>query len=101
MCGREYHKLAAKKVSLCSGCNRGVVKYRFSFNTRSHGKITSPRGKSMRFKRMWVHTHVLFQSKMVLDIPNEEEEEEDLEKKAEEALTNQMVNQIKGIDQLV
>ena len=32
----------------------------------------------MRFKRIWVHKH-FFQSKMVLDIPNKKEEEEDLE----------------------
>ena len=44
----------------------------------------------MRFKRMWVHKY-FFQSKMILDIPKEEEE-------AETALTNQTVDQIKGID---
>jgi hypothetical protein len=38
---------------------------------------------------------------MVLDIFNEEEEEKDLEKKVEEALTDQTVNQMKGIDQLI
>ena len=32
----------------------------------------------MRFKRIWVHKH-FFQSKMVLDILNKKEEEEDLE----------------------
>jgi hypothetical protein len=32
----------------------------------------------MRFKRMWVHKH-FFQNKMVLDIPKEKKEEEDLE----------------------
>jgi len=37
----------------------------------------------MRFKRMWVHKH-FFQSKMVLDIPKEEEEKEDLEEEADD-----------------
>jgi len=46
-------------------------------------------------------TNIFFQSKMVLDIFNEEEEEKDLEKKVEEALTDQTVNQMKGIDQLI
>ena len=38
---------------------------------------------------------------MVLDIPNKKKEEKDLEKKVEEALIDQTVNQIKGIDQLI
>jgi len=38
----------------------------------------------MRFKRIWVHKH-FFQSKMVLDIPKEEEEEkEDLEEEVDD-----------------
>jgi hypothetical protein len=41
------------------------------------------RKESMRFKRMWVHKH-FFQSKMVLDIPKEEEKKEDLEKEADD-----------------
>jgi hypothetical protein len=48
------------------------------------------RKESMRFKRMWVHKH-FFQSKMVLDIPKEEEE-------VEAAPIDQIVNRIKGID---
>jgi len=39
--GREDHKLAIKEVPLYGGCDRGVVKYRFSFNTRCNGKITA------------------------------------------------------------
>jgi len=39
--GREDPMLAAKEVSLYGGHNREVVKYGFSFNTRSHGEITS------------------------------------------------------------
>jgi hypothetical protein len=54
----------------------------------------------MRFKRMWVHKH-FFQSKMVLDIPKEEEENEDLEEEAEEASTDQMVDWMKGTGQPV
>jgi len=46
MCGREDHTFAAKEVPLYGGCNRGVVNYGYSFNTRSHGKITSSWGKS-------------------------------------------------------
>jgi len=34
--------LAAKEVPLCGGRDRRVVKYGYSFDTRSHGKITSP-----------------------------------------------------------
>jgi hypothetical protein len=30
-----------KKVSLCGGHNKEIIKYGCSFNTRSHGKITS------------------------------------------------------------
>ena len=41
-CGREDHMFAAKEVPLCGGRDRGVAKYRCSFNTKSHGKITSP-----------------------------------------------------------
>jgi len=33
---------AAKEVLLCGGRDKGVIKYEFSFNTRSYGKITSP-----------------------------------------------------------
>jgi hypothetical protein len=40
-CGKEYPMLVVKEVLLCGGCDRGVTKYGFSFNTRSHGKITS------------------------------------------------------------
>jgi hypothetical protein len=40
-CGKEDPTLAAKKVPFCGGRDRGVIKYGFSFNTRSHGKITS------------------------------------------------------------
>ena len=58
------------------------------------------RKESMRFKRMWVHKH-FFQSKMVLDIPKEEEENEDLEEEAEEASTDQMVDWMKGTSQPV
>jgi len=53
----------------------------------------------MRFKRMWVHKH-FFQSKMVLDIPKEKEEE-DLGKEVEKAVTNQTIDLIKGTCQLV
>jgi hypothetical protein len=31
-----------KKVPSCGGCDKRVSKYGFSFNTRSHGKITNP-----------------------------------------------------------
>jgi len=41
-CGREDHMLIAKEVLLCGGRDREIAKYRFSFNTRSHEKITSP-----------------------------------------------------------
>jgi hypothetical protein len=34
--------LTAKEVLLCGGRDKGVVKYRYSFNSRSHGKIISP-----------------------------------------------------------
>jgi hypothetical protein len=44
---------------------------------------------------MQVHKH-FFQSKMVLDIPKEEDE--DLEEKVETALTDTTVNQMKGTD---
>jgi len=57
------------------------------------------RKESMRFKRMWVHKH-FFQSKMVLDIPKEKEEE-DLGKEVEKAVTNQTIDLIKGTCQLV
>jgi len=49
----------------------------------------------MRFKIMQVHKH-FFQSKMILDIPKEEDE--DLEEKVETALTDPKVNQMKGTD---
>ena len=52
------------------------------------------RKESMRFKRIWVHRH-LFQSKMVMGIPKEEKEEEDLEEEVGTASTNQIVNRIK------
>jgi hypothetical protein len=58
------------------------------------------RKELMRFKRMWVHKN-FFQSKMVLDIPKEKEEEEYLEKEAEKAVTDQMIDLIKGTCQLV
>jgi hypothetical protein len=58
------------------------------------------RKELMRFKRMWVHKN-FFQSKMVLDIPKKEEEEEYLEKEAEKAVTDQMIDLIKGTCQLV
>ena len=51
----------------------------------------------MRFKRMWVHKH-FFQSKMVLDIPKEKEE--DLEEEAEATPTNQTVDRMKGTGRL-
>jgi len=38
---REDHILAAKKVLLYGGRDKGVAKYRCSFNTMSHEKITS------------------------------------------------------------
>jgi hypothetical protein len=41
-CGREDPTLVIKKVPLCGGRHRGVTKYGFSFNTRSHGNITNP-----------------------------------------------------------
>jgi hypothetical protein len=41
-CGREDPILATKEVPLCGVRDRGVIKYGFSFNTRSYGKITSP-----------------------------------------------------------
>jgi len=40
-CGREDPILPVKEVSLCGVRDRGVVKYGFSFNTRSYEKITS------------------------------------------------------------
>jgi hypothetical protein len=40
-CGREDHILAAKFFSLYGGRDKGVAKYRCSFNTMSHEKITS------------------------------------------------------------
>jgi len=40
-CSREDHILAAKKVLLYGGRDKGVAKYRCSFNTMSHEKITS------------------------------------------------------------
>ena len=40
-CGGEDPTLAVKEVQLCGGRNREVTKYGFSFNTRSHGEITS------------------------------------------------------------
>jgi len=52
----------------------------------------------MRFKRIWVHKHC-FQSKMVLDIPKEEEK--DLKEEAEAALIDQTVDRIKGSGRLV
>jgi hypothetical protein len=42
MCGREDPTLTAKEVPLYYGCDRGITKYRCSFNTKSYGKITSP-----------------------------------------------------------
>jgi len=41
MCGGEDPILAAKKIPLCGGRNKGVTKYECSFNPRFHGKITS------------------------------------------------------------
>jgi hypothetical protein len=55
------------------------------------------RKESMRFKMMWVHKH-FFQSKIVLDIP---EEEEDLEEEVEAALIDQIVDRMKGTGRLV
>ena len=50
-CSREDPTLTAKKVPLYGGCNRGVAKYGYSFNTRSHGKNYKPiRKESMKFK---------------------------------------------------
>jgi len=49
---------------------------------------------------MWVHNH-FFQSKMVLDIPKEEEEEEDLKEETKAASTNQLVDQMKRTGQPV
>jgi len=43
---------------------------------------------------MWVHKH-FFQSKMILDILIEKEEEEDLEKEAETASTDQTIDRMK------
>jgi hypothetical protein len=40
--GKEDPTLAAKEILLYGGHDRGVTKYGFSFNTRSHGEITSP-----------------------------------------------------------
>jgi hypothetical protein len=41
MCAKEDHTLVAKEVLLCGGRDREITKYGCSFNTRSHGKITS------------------------------------------------------------
>jgi hypothetical protein len=42
MCGRKDPMLVVKEVLLYGGRDKRVAKYEFSFNTRSHGKITSP-----------------------------------------------------------
>jgi len=70
----------------------------FSFNTRSHGKITSLWGKSQWDSRGYRCTNIFFQSKMVLDIPKKDEEEDDLE---EATSTNQTVDRMKGTGQPV
>jgi len=44
--GRGDHMLATKEVSLYGYRNRRITKYGCSLNIRSHGKITSPWGKS-------------------------------------------------------
>jgi hypothetical protein len=41
-CDREDSTLTAKEILLYGGRDRRVVKYRCSFNSRSHGKITTP-----------------------------------------------------------
>jgi hypothetical protein len=41
MCGKEDPMLVVKEVPLYGGHDREVAKYGFSFNTRSHGKITT------------------------------------------------------------
>jgi len=35
-----------KKVALCYGHNRGVIKYEFSYNSRTHWETTNPWRKS-------------------------------------------------------
>ena len=42
MYGTEDPMLVAKEVSLCGGRDKGIIKYGWSFNIRSHEKITSP-----------------------------------------------------------
>ena len=48
MCDREDSTLATKKkkVSLYGYRDRGIIEYGCSLNIKSHGKITSPWGKS-------------------------------------------------------
>jgi hypothetical protein len=44
--GKEDHTLTIKKVILYGGRDRGVTKYKCSFNPKSYEKITSPWEKS-------------------------------------------------------
>jgi len=97
MCRREDFMLATKEIPLCGGRDRGVVKIWIFFQYKlSWENYRFMRKVSMRFKRIWVHKY-FFQSKMVLDIP-EDEEKDDLE---ETTSTNQIVDRMKGTDQPV
>jgi len=40
-CGEKDLMLTTKEISLYSGCDRGVIKYGFSNNSKSHGKTIS------------------------------------------------------------
>jgi len=42
MCCRKDHSSLQKKVSLYDSYNRGIIKYGFSKNSRSHKKTTCP-----------------------------------------------------------
>jgi predicted RNA methylase len=41
-CGRKDFMLTVKEVPLCGGRDKGVIEYGFSYNSRTHGKTTSP-----------------------------------------------------------
>jgi len=95
MCGREDPTLVAKEVPLCGGRDRGVAKYGFSFNTRSHEKIISRWRKSQWDSRARRCTNTFFKVRWFWIFPIRKR---DLKEEAETALTDQTIDQMKGTD---
>ena len=106
MCGSEDPMLTIKEVPLCCSCDKGVTKYRFSYNSRSYRDYKLVRKESIKIKKMRV-PNTFFKTRwlyiyVALDIPNgledvDKKEEKRIYLKKEVVTTSigQQVNRIK------